>query len=306
MFDCELIMNQRNLAIYLIAVFTTFILIIHVLAPIRIYAYNQTYTSNNNTSGASSIKPFDPFSNPPTGEVITTIQPTVPLNPQISAGPQANNTSVVIDKGVGDNISSISNPPALNDSTADVSGVQVGDGQEIDTGSETEALTPEQAAAIKDNLVIPDTSPFKSDKCIPAGSLERFVPNPFMKDLNSNRFIVKDCVTVSGKVTWTHYVNIDGDANFNLKLDSKYKSLLTPANNSPKFKGALHVEVVCQGKNSTKDPVKVNQCKDPKYDGPNFKKVLPKVGKHVQVTGIYVIDVREGGHAELHPAYQIK
>jgi hypothetical protein len=25
----------------------------------------------------------------------------------------------------------------------------------------------------------------------------------------------------------------------------------------------------------------------------------------VQVTGIYVIDIHEGGYAELHPAYQI-
>ncbi len=37
-----------------------------------------------------------------------------------------------------------------------------------------------------------------------------------------------------------------------------------------------------------------------------LKKVLPNVGSRVQVTGIYVIDIREGGHAELHPAYQIK
>jgi predicted nucleic acid-binding Zn ribbon protein len=73
-----------------------------------------------------------------------------------------------------------------------------------------------------------------------------------------------------------------------------------------KLKGTLHVEVVCQGKNSSKDPVKINQCKTPKYDGPDFNKMLPKVGNRVQVTGIYVIDVREGGHAELHPAYQIK
>ena len=40
--------------------------------------------------------------------------------------------------------------------------------------------------------------------------------------------------------------------------------------------------------------------------GLNFKNVLPKVGSRVQVAGIYVIDIREGGHAELHPAYQIK
>jgi hypothetical protein len=128
-----------------------------------------------------------------------------------------------------------------------------------------------------------------------------------MKDLNTTRFIVGNCITVTGKVTWTHYINTDGDANFNVKPDSKYSSLLTPVNmNSQKLKGALHVEVVCQGKNTSTDPVKKNQCKDPKYNGPDFKDVLPTVGQHVEVTGIYVIDVREGGHAELHPAYHIK
>ena len=37
-----------------------------------------------------------------------------------------------------------------------------------------------------------------------------------------------------------------------------------------------------------------------------LKKVLPNVGSRVQVTGIYVIDIRDGEHAELHPAYQIQ
>ena len=189
-----------------------------------------------------------------------------------------------------------------------MTGVQEGDGQEIDIGDEAEqALTVSEAQAIKANLVIPDSSPFKSDQCTPAGSLEKFVPNPFMKDLGTTRFIVGNCVTVTGKVTWTHYINTDGDANFNIKLDKRYNSLLTPPNmNNKKLNGALHIEVVCQGKNSSKDPVKINQCKVPKYDGPNFKKVLPNVGSRVQITGIYVIDIREGGHAELHPAYQIK
>ena len=133
--------------------------------------------------------------------------------------------------------------------------------------------------------------------------LDKLVPNPFIQKTNSPRFIVGDCITVVGKVIWTHYINVDGDANFNVKLDSKYQSLLTPANNSPKFKGGIHVEVVCQGPNTSIDPIKVNQCKDPKYDGPRFK--LPPVGTRVQVTGRYLIDVNEGGHSEIHPAYEI-
>ena len=105
---------------------------------------------------------------------------------------------------------------------------------------------------------------------------------------------------------WTHYFNTDGDANFNIKLDKKYYSLLTPANiNSKKLKVHYIFAVVCQGNNSSNDHVKINQCKD-KYIGPDFRNVLPKVGKLVQVTGIYVIDVWEGGHVELHPAYQIR
>ncbi len=79
---------------------------------------------------------------------------------------------------------------------------------------------------------------------------------------------------MTGKVTWTHYINTDGDANFNVNINS-----ITPVNiNSPKLKGALHIEVVCQGKNTSSDPVKKNQCKDPKYNGPNFKNVMPTVG----------------------------
>jgi hypothetical protein len=188
-----------------------------------------------------------------------------------------------------------------------MTGVQEGDGQEIDTGDEVNhVLTASEAQALKANLVVPDSSPFKSNQCTPVGSLEKFVPNPFMKDLGTTRFVVGNCITVTGKVTWTHYINTDGDANFNVKLDKKYNSLLTPANMNNKLKGTLHVEVVCQGKNSSKDPVKINQCKVPKYDGPDFNKALPKVGSRVQVTGIYVIDIREGGHAELHPAYQIQ
>jgi hypothetical protein len=182
--------------------------------------------------------------------------------------------------------------------------VMEGIGEEPDTDEkEANALSrgSEEARTLANNIVIPDDTPFKSNGC--DGSLDKFVPNPFIKSIGSTRFLVQDCVTVIGEVIWTHYINTDGDANFNIKLDSKYNSLLTPANKSPEFKGALHVEVICQGPNKSKDPIKVDQCKNPKYDGPKFR--LPKVGTRVQVTGTYLLDVNEGGHAEIHPAYNI-
>ncbi|MFL6342544.1 MAG: PKD domain-containing protein [Nitrososphaeraceae archaeon] len=178
-----------------------------------------------------------------------------------------------------------------------------GIGEEPDTDeNEANALDRGgEARTLANNIVIPDDTPFKSNEC--DGSLDKFVPNPFIQTIGSTRFLVGDCITVVGKVIWTHYINTDGDANFNVKLDSKYNSLLTPANNSPKFNGAIHVEVVCQGPNKSTDPVKINQCKSPKYDGPIFR--LPPVGTRVQVTGTYLLDVNEGGHAEIHPAYSI-
>jgi hypothetical protein len=181
--------------------------------------------------------------------------------------------------------------------------IMQGIGEEPDTYEREKAnsLDKGEARTSAKNIVVPDDTPFKSNEC--DGSLDKFVPNPFIQAIGSTRFLVQDCVTVVGKVTWTHYINTDGDANFNVKLDSKYNSLLTPANNSPTFKGAIHVEVVCQGPNNSKDPIKVNQCKNPKYDGPKFS--LPKVGTRVQVTGRYLLDVNEGGHAEIHPVYKI-
>jgi hypothetical protein len=176
-----------------------------------------------------------------------------------------------------------------------------GIGEEPDT-DENEANALSRASEEARTLAtLPDDTPFKSNEC--DGSLDRFVPNPFISSIGSTRFQIGDCITVVGQVTWTHYINTDGDANFNVKLDSRYNSLLTPANNSPTFNGAIHVEVVCQGPNNSKDPIKVNQCKNPEYNGPIF--YLPPVGTRVQVTGTYLLDANEGGHAEIHPAYNI-
>jgi hypothetical protein len=289
--------------------------------------YGQNITSNNavvyanadlnDGNFANSAKVFESIASPTVGSITTFSKSIVSQDNNItvesnSLNNNANNTAPIPNIGTDTNSNSIyllsSSLSQYTNSAENMTGVQEGDGQEIDTGDEAEqALTVSEAHALKANLVIPGSSPFKSDQCTPAGSLEKFVPNPFMKDLGTTRFIVGNCISVTGKVTWTHYMNSDGDANFNIKLDKRYNSLLTPPNmNNKKLYGALHIEVVCQGKNSSKDPVKINQCKVPKYDGPNFKKVLPNVGSRVQITGIYVIDIREGGHAELHPAYQIK
>ena len=269
------------------------------------YGRIDSPTSNNdaNTKNNSSI--IYPNTTKQTGQSEPSASPTVGsiLKPNMPSLPRFSSNTFNKTSSRSTNISESENHVQNN-----IPGIQSGEGQEIDIGEEEEqALNPSQVQSLKANLVVPDSSPFKSDQCTPSGSLEKFVPNPFMKDLNTTRFIVGNCITVTGKVTWTHYINTDGDANFNLKPDSEYSSLLTPVNmNSQKLKGALHMEVVCQGKNTSTDPVKKNQCKDPKYNGPDFKGVLPTVGQHVEVTGIYVIDVREGGHAELHPAYHIK
>jgi len=264
---------------------------------------SPTSNSDANTKNNSSI--IYPNITKQTGQSEPSASPTIgsTLRPNMPSLPKFNSNTINKTSSQSTNISESENHVQNN-----IPGIQSGEGQEIDIGEEEEqALNPSQVQSLKANLVVPDSSPFKSDQCTPSGSLEKFVPNPFMKDLNTTRFIVGNCITVTGKVTWTHYINTDGDANFNLKPDSKYSSLLTPVNmNSQKLKGALHVEVVCQGKNTSTDPVKKNQCKDPKYNGPDFKDVLPTVGQHVEVTGIYAIDVREGGHAELHPAYHIK
>ena len=264
---------------------------------------SPTSNSDANTKNNSSI--IYPNTTKQTGQSEPSASPTIGsiLRPNMPSLPKFSSNTINKTSSQPTNISESENHVQNN-----IPGIQSGEGQEIDIGEEEEqALNPSQVQSLKANLVVPDSSPFKSDQCTPSGSLEKFVPNPFMKDLNTTRFIVGNCITVTGKVTWTHYINTDGDANFNLKPDSKYSSLLTPVNmKSQKLKGALHVEVVCQGKNTSTDPIKKNQCKDPKYNGPDFKGVLPTVGQHVEVTGIYVIDVREGGHAELHPAYHIK
>jgi hypothetical protein len=124
--------------------------------------------------------------------------------------------------------------------------------------------------------------------------------------------VIKECVTMTGRVVWTHYFNDDGDANFNVVLDSQYKNMLGPGSYSKVFASkypggpALHMEAVCQGPVTSKSTENVGACDG--YNGPNFKTALPKIGQHVMITGRYLIEMPEmpGGITELHPVYDIK
>jgi len=142
--------------------------------------------------------------------------------------------------------------------------------------------------------------------CLP--NLDKFILPP-----KESRFtIIKPCVTVTGKVVWTHYFNEDGDANFNIVLDPPYKDMLGPGSYSQVFANkylggpALHIETVCQAPVTSPSKENVGACNG--YKGPNFKNVLPKIGDHVMVTGRYLIEMPEmpGGITELHPAYDIR
>jgi hypothetical protein len=168
-----------------------------------------------------------------------------------------------------------------------------------------------QASAIAQRLSITsaeasNTQARLGTPCLP--ELSRFILPP-----KEARFtVIKQCVTVTGTVVWTHYFNDDGDANFNVVLDPPYKNMLGPGSYSQVFASkypggpALHMEVVCQGPVTSITKENVGACDG--YNGPNFKPELPKIGQHVMVTGRYLIEMPEmpGGITELHPVYDIK
>jgi hypothetical protein len=166
--------------------------------------------------------------------------------------------------------------------------------------------------------IIIDPEPDLSQSCKPY--LDRFVMNsPIVSLSNAPRFLIQaQCVTIVGTVSWTHYFNEDGDANFNVVPDPPYRKYMSSGNFAPYFMNkyttpAIHMEVACQGiigENGKK--LKEHACEG--YNGPDFKAVLPEVGDKVQVTGRWLLDNQEGvkegggiaGHSELHPVYDIK
>jgi hypothetical protein len=181
----------------------------------------------------------------------------------------------------------------------------------------TEPLTPATANNSADALAIAHrllTTSVNASKtqaklgtpCFP--ELSRFILPP-----KEDRFtVIKQCVTVTGRVVWTHYFNNDGDANFDVVLDTPYKNMLGPGSYSQVFASkypggpAIHAETVCQGPVTSTSKENVGACNG--YNGPDFRSILPKIGQHVMVTGRYLIEMPEmpGGITELHPVYAIK
>ena len=181
----------------------------------------------------------------------------------------------------------------------------------------TEPLTPATAnnsaaaLAIAHRLSITSVNGSKTQAklgipCLP--ELSRFIIPP-----KEARFtVIKQCVTVTGTVVWTHYFNNDGDANFNVVLDPPYKNMLGPGSYSKVFASkypggpAIHAETVCQGPVTSTSKENVGACNG--YNGQDFRSILPKIGQHVMVTGRYLIEMPEmpGGITELHPVYGIK
>ena len=97
----------------------------------------------------------------------------------------------------------------------------------IGTEPQTPATANNSAAAlaIAHRLSITSVNASKTQAkletpCLP--ELSRFI-----LPIKEARFtVLKQCVTVTGRVVWTHYFNNDGDANFNVVLDPPYKNML--------------------------------------------------------------------------------
>jgi hypothetical protein len=186
---------------------------------------------------------------------------------------------------------------------------------EEEQGSESTVLLPPPAAVLNaknNNIPIPGAV----DPAICTPDLKRFVVHLFNETFNGKPIlkILAQCVTVTGTVVGKSESRIphireesDSDLIINLLPDSEFKSLASPPNT--RFTGAIHLEAICQGNNFDTETglvsapsLHIGDCKG--YNGPHFP--IPKVGDRLKVTGVYVQDIGEGGHTELHPVYKIE
>ena len=154
---------------------------------------------------------------------------------------------------------------------------------------------PTQTADFRPIIIDPEPD---SQTCKPY--LDRFVMNSQIVSLsNAPRFLIQaQCVTIVGTVSWTHYFNEDGDANFNVVPNPPYRKYMSAGNFAPYFMNkyttpAVHMEVACQGIiGEIGKKLKEHACEG--YNGPDFKADLPEVGDKVQVTGRWLLDNQEG------------
>ncbi|MFL6454773.1 MAG: hypothetical protein ACJ71L_12330 [Nitrososphaeraceae archaeon] len=192
-----------------------------------------------------------------------------------------------------------------------------GAGTGEEQGSESTVLPPPlPPAAVLDakdnNIPIPGAV----DPAICTPDLKRFVVHLFNETLNGKPIlkILNPCVTVTGTVIGNGESRIphireeeDSDLIINLLPDPEFKSLASPPNT--RFTGAIHIEAICQGNNFdtatglvSAPRLHIGDCKG--FNGPHF--AIPSVGDRLKVTGVYVQDIGEGGHTELHPVYKIE
>ncbi|MBA2268119.1 MAG: hypothetical protein H0W19_07260 [Nitrosopumilus sp.] len=113
--------------------------------------------------------------------------------------------------------------------------------------------------------------------------------------------MLNPCFTVTGNISLVHNPagGLDGDAVFSLQLDKPYANLVTTANFNSKMTGGIWVELICQSLNNATALVHKGDCST--GTSPQF--FTPTVGDRVKVTGAYVLDIREGNHAEIHPTF---
>lgn len=127
--------------------------------------------------------------------------------------------------------------------------------------------------------------------------------NDFVNPGPPRFFMLHPCITVTGNISLVHNPagGLDGDAVFSLQLDKQYSNLVTTANFNSKMTGGIWVELICQSMNNATALVHKGDCSA--GTSPQF--APPEVGDRVKVTGAYVLDIREGGHAEIHPAFTL-
>ena len=139
-------------------------------------------------------------------------------------------------------------------------------------------------------------STISSSRC--NSSLWNFMANP------PGRFkIINKCVTVTGTVLSIN-PQPDGDTDFPLSLDPTYKNMVTKANFNSVMLGGIWSEMICQHPETSSEvqPFKRGECNG--FNGPIFN--VPQVGQRIRVTGTYLLDLREQGHAEIHPVSSIE
>ncbi len=108
--------------------------------------------------------------------------------------------------------------------------------------------------------------------------------------------VIKPCLTVTGTIVHIAH-EADGDIHVRLAPDAADRWTLQPANLTGQH-GDLVLEPVCE-----RPPTQADA--KPACAGYRSTVVVPPVGAHVRVTGVYVYDLGHGGWAEIHPVTSI-